>query len=176
MVDGVLNMPGLRGLILETFGSGNAPEDDRLFNVLKNGVSNGIVIVAVTQCMVGSVSPLYAPGTALVKAGVVFGLDMTSEAALTKLSCLLADPGLSVEDVRNQMSENIRGELTESSNTAFSHPDAPKSELPMKLTLLSELGYGISKCDRKAVTRILEMSREWLLNEYDYTGNTPLVS
>ena len=65
--------------MLETFGSGNAPEDERLLDVLRKGVEDGVVVVNVTQCMTGSVSPLYATGMALAKTGVVFGMDMTSE-------------------------------------------------------------------------------------------------
>lgn len=79
MVRGVLALKNLRGLVLETFGAGNAPEDGELIGVLKEGAQNGVVIVNVTQCQVGSVSPLYASATSLAKAGVVFGLDMTSE-------------------------------------------------------------------------------------------------
>lgn len=79
MVRGVLRLKDLKGLVLETFGAGNAPEDDELIGVLEEGVQRGVVIVNVTQCQVGTVSPLYASATALAKAGVVFGLDMTSE-------------------------------------------------------------------------------------------------
>lgn len=79
MVRGVLALKNLRGLVLETFGAGNAPEDGELIGVLKEGAQNGVVIVNVTQCQVGSVSPLYASATSLARAGVVFGLDMTSE-------------------------------------------------------------------------------------------------
>lgn len=79
MIESVLKMNGLKGLVLETFGSGNAPEDDELLRVLREGVERDIIIVAVTQCMIGSVNPLYAAGTALLKTGVVFGLDMTTE-------------------------------------------------------------------------------------------------
>lgn len=79
MVRGVLRLKDLKGLVLETFGAGNAPEDGELIGVLEEGVKRGVVIVNVTQCQVGTVSPLYASATALAKAGVVFGLDMTSE-------------------------------------------------------------------------------------------------
>lgn len=85
MVEGILHLKGLRGLVLETFGSGNAPEDDKLLEVLRNGVDDGIVIVNVTQCMKGSVSPLYATGTALARTGIVFGMDMTTEGKLSRL-------------------------------------------------------------------------------------------
>lgn len=50
MVRGVLNLKGLQGLILETFGAGNAPEDEELFAVLREGIERGIVVVSVTQC------------------------------------------------------------------------------------------------------------------------------
>ena len=79
MIEGVLKLHGLRGLVLETFGSGNAPEDDRLLEVLRQGVDDGVVVVNVTQCMTGCVSPLYAAGTALARTGVVLGMDMTTE-------------------------------------------------------------------------------------------------
>lgn len=89
MVRGVLALKNLRGLVLETFGAGNAPEDGELIGVLKEGAQNGVVIVNVTQCQVGSVSPLYASATSLARAGVVFGLDMTSEGICFNLNLCL---------------------------------------------------------------------------------------
>ena len=71
----------------------------------------------------GSVSPVYAPGMTLSRAGVVAGLDMTTEAALTKLSYLLALPNASPQSVARDMSISLRGELTEYSRTVFRHPD-----------------------------------------------------
>lgn len=60
MVRGVLRLDGLQGLILETFGSGNAPEDAELLEVLREGIERGIVIVSVTQCKLsGPVPPTY---------------------------------------------------------------------------------------------------------------------
>lgn len=121
MIDSVLRVPGLRGLILETFGSGNAPsgEDGSLTAIFQAAVSRGIVIVNVSQCQSGSVSALYAPATVLGNVGVVFGQDLTTEAALTKLSFLLAMPELDYEDVTKQMEASIRGEMTEFSGTLF---------------------------------------------------------
>jgi lysophospholipase len=86
MVRGVLGLKDLKGLVLETFGAGNAPEDGELIGVLEEGVRRGVVIVNVTQCQVGTVTPLYASATALARAGVVFGLDMTSEGISPLLS------------------------------------------------------------------------------------------
>ncbi|KAL7265812.1 hypothetical protein RUND412_011661, partial [Rhizina undulata] len=170
MVRGVLGLKDIKGLVLETFGAGNAPEDDELMGVLKAGVEMGIIIVSVTQCQVGSVSPLYAPATALAKAGVVFGFDMTTEAALTKLSCLLADSTLCLAEIRSMMSKSLRGELTEKLDTSFSHPD---SMLP-KHSSLSALGYAIANNNVKEIANILKYSKNYLLNEFDYSGHTPL--
>lgn len=112
MIDSVLHVPGLKGLILETFGMGNAPGgvDGSLTKVIKEAVERGIVIVNVSQCTNGFVSPLYAPGTALGRAGVVFGHDLTTEAALTKLGYLLAVQDLSFGDITEKMALSIRGE------------------------------------------------------------------
>ena len=113
MVEAVLQLDGLKGLVLETFGSGNAPggPDGALTKVLASAIKRGIIIINITQCMTGTVSPLYEPAMLLKRAGVIPGHDMTSEAALAKLSYLLAMPGLSPEDVIQKMSVSLRGEL-----------------------------------------------------------------
>lgn len=124
MLDSVLRVPGLRGLVLETFGMGNAPGgvDGSLTKVIRDAVARGIVVVNVSQCTNGFVSPLYAPATALGRAGVVFGHDMTTEAALTKLSYLLAVDGLSAADIQARMGRPLRGEMTALTSPVFSHP------------------------------------------------------
>jgi len=105
--------PPLRGLVLETFGSGNAPDrDDNLIGALRDASSAGVVIVNVTQCHTGRVHPRYAAGRALADAGVVPGSDMTPEAALTKLTWLLGQ-GLGPDEVRELATIDLRGELTE---------------------------------------------------------------
>lgn len=113
MVEAVLQLDGLKGLVLETFGSGNAPggPDGALTKVFASAIQRGIVIINITQCMTGTVSPLYEPAMLLKRAGVIAGHDMTSEAALAKLSYLLAMPGSNPEDVIQKMSISLRGEL-----------------------------------------------------------------
>lgn len=106
--------PPLEGLVLETFGAGNAPDrKGDLLSILREATDRGVVIVNVTQCLRGRVSPSYAAGRALLDAGVVPGADMTAEAALTKLAYLLGR-GLDQGEVRRQLAISLRGELTES--------------------------------------------------------------
>ena len=105
--------PPLEGLVLETFGSGNAPDrDDDLLGVLREASERGVVIVNVTQCLKGHVRASYAAGRAVLDAGVVPGADMTPEAALAKLAFLLGQ-GLSPDEVRALAGRSLRGELSE---------------------------------------------------------------
>lgn len=71
------------------------------------------------------------------------------------------------------MSISLRGELTESSAASFAHPN---SLLPVKVSLLTALGYAITGGNLKEISSVLKESKEFLLNEFDYSGNTPLVS
>ncbi|KAI8945022.1 L-asparaginase [Xylaria longipes] len=197
MVDGVLRVPHLRGLVLETFGMGNAPAgvDGSLTRVIRCAVERGIVVVNVSQCTSGFVSPLYAPGFALGEAGVVFGHDLTSEAALTKLSYLLALPDLSAAEVGRRMSRPLRGEMTALSSPSFTHPQGSlddgdyyvptaagtKSPRPLSRgeTAFAGLGYAIQAGDLRAVAELLDTdglhsgsNSVGLLQRADYAGNT----
>lgn len=111
-VRNVLQDP-LQGLVLETFGAGNAPSRDKeLLKALAQASERGVVIVNTTQCLRGRVDMGgYATGSALNEAGVVGGADMTPEAALTKLIYLIGK-GHTPNEVRNLVQENLRGEMT----------------------------------------------------------------
>jgi lysophospholipase len=118
------------------------------------------------------VSPVYAPGVGLYRAGVVAGEDMTSEAALTKLAFLLAFPDATPESVAREMSVSLRGELTPHSQMMFSHPNGG---LPERVKSLTTLSYAIMHGDFDRVMDITRGEKDWLLNDADYSGNTPLV-
>ena len=107
-----LATPGLKGVVLRTFGAGNAPTEPWFDHALKEAVEAGLVVCNVTQCPAGGVEEKrYATGDALAEAGVTSGLDMTCEAALTKMMHLFGR-GLSAEDVREYLQVSMRGELT----------------------------------------------------------------
>jgi L-asparaginase len=105
--------PPLSGLILECYGAGNAPEREQGFlEAIRAANQRGVVIVDVTQCLRGSVDlASYATGSALARAGVISGFDMTAEAALTKLLYLF-ELGLGPDQIKREMQRNLRGELT----------------------------------------------------------------
>ncbi|MBD5226530.1 MAG: type I asparaginase [Bacteroidales bacterium] len=111
-VSHILNAPGLKGVVLKTFGAGNGPNVDWFLDALKEAISRGIVIVNVTQCPNGKVMPeRYQTGLEMTRAGVVSGHDLTSEAAITKLMYLFG-LGMSRDQVRRGMQVSLRGELT----------------------------------------------------------------
>ena len=110
VVRALLHTRGLKGVVLETFGAGNAPTDKWLYKELKAAVERGIIIVNKTQCNTGSVEMgLYAVSLNLMKAGVLSGYDITTEALLTKMMLLL---GENPEQARELIARDLCGEMT----------------------------------------------------------------
>ena len=103
----------LDGLVLETFGKGNIPDYDPALSRLINEASRcGTTVVVCTQCPAGTVSlGTYEAGSALVRAGAVSGGNMTTEAAITKLTYLLSKD-LPKQEIRKLMQTDLRGEIT----------------------------------------------------------------
>lgn len=108
-----LELDQVKGIVLRTFGAGNAPTEDWFVDAIADAVRNGKVIVNITQCPAGGVEEKrYATGDALAQAGVVTGLDMTCEAALAKMMHLFGS-GLSASEVAARMPISLVGEVSE---------------------------------------------------------------
>ena len=112
IVAGILNATDLKAVVFKTFGSGNAPQKEWLIKLIKKAVDKGIIVVNITQCLIGSVEmKRYKTGRQLLSAGVISGYDITPESALTKLMFLLGN-NYSVEQIRELMNSDIAGEIS----------------------------------------------------------------
>ncbi len=110
-INQILSVENLKGVVLETFGSGNAPTDVAFINALKTAIDKGIFIVNVTQCSGGSVQMgRYETSTQLKKIGVISGKDITTEAAVSKLMYLIGQ-NISVNIFKTVFETPLRGEM-----------------------------------------------------------------
>ncbi|XP_034484886.1 L-asparaginase 1 [Drosophila innubila] len=101
----------MKGVVIQSFGSGNIPNQPELLQEVREAVERGVLVVNITQCLKGSVVPIYETG-AWMEMGVVAGSDMTPEAALAKLSYVLGKDKWNLENKKKIMHLSIRGELT----------------------------------------------------------------
>lgn len=107
-----LATPGIKGIVLKTFGAGNAPTAQWFTSAIREAVERGIVILNVTQCVNGGVhARRYMTGNLLAETGVISGHDITSEAAITKMMYLFG-LGLAPQDVRRYLSCSLCGEIS----------------------------------------------------------------
>ena len=113
-VETILGIKTIKGVVLETYGSGNAPKAAWFTDAIKTAVKRGLIIVNITQCAIGSVEmQRYETGQELLKAGVISGLDSTVESAVAKLMFLIGH-NYSKEDIVVRMRVPLAGEITRS--------------------------------------------------------------
>ncbi|GAA6213610.1 60 kDa lysophospholipase isoform X4 [Lates japonicus] len=181
--------PPMEGVVLETYGSGNAPDNrPDLLEELKKATDSGVIIINCTQCLRGTVSTSYATGKVLIDAGLIAGGDMTPEAALSKLSYVLAKKELDLEAKKKLMSQNLRGEMSADlagaklclSDSRFIQVIAKslsiscKEELEaIRDALTPPLACAAAKIgDIEALEALKDMGSNLCLGDYD--GRTPL--
>ena len=112
VLDAIFNIPNLKGVVLETYGAGNAPNNDWFIILLQKAIEKGLHIINVTQCSGGSVSMGdYETSTLMKKIGVISGKDITTEAAITKLMYLIGQ-NVANNVFKTIFETSIRGEMS----------------------------------------------------------------
>jgi L-asparaginase len=108
----LFNIPGIKAIILETFGAGNCTTEKWFTEELKKAIKRGIIILNITQCVEGKViQGMYETSSHLKQIGVIGGADLTYESAVTKLMFLLGQK-IPKEKLIKQLQSNLRGEMT----------------------------------------------------------------
>jgi L-asparaginase len=112
LVDAVLNKSNIEGLVLETFGVGNAPTEAWFIDSLKKAIDRGLIVLNITQCVTGSVEHgKYETSQKLEEIGVISGRDMTTEAGITKLMYLLGNYSDKLK-IAELLQRSLHGELS----------------------------------------------------------------
>ncbi len=112
VVKSILNIPDIKGVLMETYGSGNAPTDKWFIDLLKLTLNNKIPIVNVTQCINGSVQlGFYETSSILKEIGIISGKDITTESAIAKMKYLLGE-GILFKDFKVLFEKPLRGEMS----------------------------------------------------------------
>lgn len=111
-VETILNIKGIKAVIIETFGSGNAPLKPWFLELIRETVKRGVIIVNITQCNIGCVDmQRYETGQELLRAGVISGFDSTLETAITKLMFLIGH-NYDKDEIKVRMRVPLVGEIT----------------------------------------------------------------
>ncbi len=112
IVRGIFNIPKLKGVVLESFGSGNAPSEEWFTTIIEEAIGKGIIVINVTQCMTGAVEHgKYETSIRLHEIGVVSGSDITTESALAKMMYLIGE-GFEGDKLVQLLGKSLRGEMT----------------------------------------------------------------
>ncbi len=108
----MFSAPKLKAIVLLTFGSGNAPSDEKFIKFIKKEIESGKTIINLTQCNGGSVQQgKYETSNQLLKLGVIGAEDMTIEAVITKLMVVLAEHE-NTKKIKKEFLKNVSGEIS----------------------------------------------------------------
>jgi len=111
-IQATLQTEGLKAIVLETFGSGNAPSHKWFVETLETAINKGLIVLNVTQCRAGRVEMgKYETSTQLKEIGVISGNDITTEAAVTKLMYLLGNYS-NPDQIKQMLTNSLVGEMT----------------------------------------------------------------
>ncbi|MBE0651430.1 MAG: type I asparaginase [Bacteroidales bacterium] len=111
-VHAALSVPNQKALVIETFGTGNAPTDEWFIDEIRQCIERGTFVVNVTQCVAGAVDMgQYETSLLLKNIGVISGYDSTTEAILSKIMYLLGR-NLTREKFIHNMNLSLRGEIS----------------------------------------------------------------
>jgi len=112
VVEHILSIPGLQGVIMETYGSGNAPTEDWFIDLLRDTLKKEIPVVNVTQCVSGKViMGYYETSSRLLEIGIISGNDITTESAIAKMKYLIGEK-VSFENFKIYFETPLRGEMS----------------------------------------------------------------
>jgi L-asparaginase len=156
LLKNLLATEGLRGVVLQTFGTGNAPTTSDFLDTIEQAVESGKLIVDVTQCRSGEVElGLYDVSAGLLARGVVSGMDMTIEATLTKMFLVLGAEG-DVDLAADRMQMNLKGEQRQSIyNLHFPAGEIGEDEKPISVHQKRPMLEGLERYKPKTLDRAL---------------------
>lgn len=113
VVEAVLNTPGMKGLVVEAYGTGNLPTFPWFIDLMRERIAQGLLVLNITQCQAGKVQQdLYENSNQLQEIGVISGWDMTTASGLTKMMSLLGRYPDDLQRVRELLVTDLRGEMT----------------------------------------------------------------